>query len=149
MQQAPPTREKKADLESLMAKMEEHTNSFMAETRTALQNQSALIRSLETQINQLANANNTRQQGTLPSNTVVNPKDHCNAITLHSGTIVEDKVKKPCSTEKAREKEPIVEEGTKEEVTETKTAPQRIPYPQRLVNNKLDKQFSRFLESSI
>ena len=146
MQQAPPPREKKADLESLMAKMAEHTNSFMAETRTALQNQSAQIRSLETQINQLANANNTRQQGTLPSNTVVNPKDHCNAITLHSGTVVEEKVKKPCSTEKAREKEPIVEESTKEEVTETKTAPQRIPYPQRLVNNKLDKQFSRFLD---
>ena len=77
---------------------------------------------------------------------MVNPKDHCNAITLCSGTVVEDKVKKPCSTEKAHDEEPIVEEGTKEEVTKTKTAPQRIPYPQRLVNNKLDKQFSRFLD---
>ena len=104
MQQAPPPREKKADLESLMAKMVEHTNSFMAETRTAIQNQSAQIRSLETKINQLANANNTRQQRTLQSNTVVNPEDHCNAITLCSGKIVEDKIEKPCSTEKARDK---------------------------------------------
>ena len=75
MQQAPLPRENKVDLESLMAKMAEHTNSFMAETRTALQSQSAQIRSLETQINQLANANNQRQHGTLPSNTVGNPKE--------------------------------------------------------------------------
>ena len=58
-----------------MAQMTENTNKFMSEMRTTLQNQASQIRSLETQISQLADAQNTRLQGALPSKTVVNPKE--------------------------------------------------------------------------
>ena len=51
----------------------------MAETRSS-------IRSLETQIGQLATLMANRAKGDLPSTAEVNPKEHCKAITLRSGT---------------------------------------------------------------
>ncbi|XP_042067271.1 uncharacterized protein LOC121810573 [Salvia splendens] len=45
------------------------------------------MRNLETQIGQLATASHTRTPGTIPSDTVPNPKgnEHCKAVTLRSG----------------------------------------------------------------
>ena len=54
-------------------------NQFMAETRSS-------IRNLETQIGQLATLMANRAKGDLPSTAEVNPKEHCKAITLRSGT---------------------------------------------------------------
>ncbi|KAJ8568921.1 hypothetical protein K7X08_032658 [Anisodus acutangulus] len=54
----------------------------MTETRSS-------IRNLETQVGQLANMLNNRSQGNLPSNTVVNPKEQCQAIDLRSSKQVE------------------------------------------------------------
>ncbi|XP_062113074.1 uncharacterized protein LOC133824222 [Humulus lupulus] len=51
---------------------------FMTETRSS-------IRNLETQVGQLANMLNNRQQGNFPSNTEINPKEQVQAITLRSG----------------------------------------------------------------
>lgn len=46
------------------------------------------IRNLENQMGQLANGINNQPQGTLPSDTEINPKregkEHCNAIALRS-----------------------------------------------------------------
>ena len=53
-------------------------SQFMAETRSS-------IRSLETQIGQLATLMANRAKGELPSTTEVNPKEQCKAITLRSG----------------------------------------------------------------
>ena len=53
-------------------------SQFMAETRSS-------IRSLETQIGQLATLMANRAKGDLPSTNEVNPKENCNAITLGSG----------------------------------------------------------------
>ena len=69
-------------LEDLIGKMAEHTTKFIDETKNKLQNQSAQIKSLEDQINQLVMAQNARSQGTLPSNTEINLKEQCNAIVL-------------------------------------------------------------------
>ncbi|XP_061353916.1 uncharacterized protein LOC133298602, partial [Gastrolobium bilobum] len=64
----------------------EDTSAFMQETRSAHRNQEASIRNLEIQIGQLSKQFFERAQGTYPSNTVVNPREHCNAITTRSGT---------------------------------------------------------------
>ena len=54
-------------------------SQFMAKTRSS-------IRSLETQIGQLATLMANRAKGDLLSTTEVNPKENCKAITLRSGT---------------------------------------------------------------
>ena len=40
------------------------------------------MKNLEVQIGQLATTINAQQKGTFPSNTEVNPKEQCKAITL-------------------------------------------------------------------
>ena len=81
--------EKKTDLEAALLQLTNNTDKFMTETRTNFQNQAAQIRNLEAQIGQLANMYGGRQQGNLPSNTEVNPKEQCKAITLRSGKELE------------------------------------------------------------
>ena len=66
---------------------------YMQKTDMAIQNNSALIRNLEVQIDQLSSMLTERTIGTLPSNTVTNPKEHVKAISLRSGrTYKEPKV---------------------------------------------------------
>ncbi|XP_075473858.1 uncharacterized protein LOC142504902 [Primulina tabacum] len=48
-------------------------------------NMGATMKSLETQIGQLANALREQNMGQFPSNTEVNPKEQCKAVTLRSG----------------------------------------------------------------
>ncbi|XP_061371425.1 uncharacterized protein LOC133314014 [Gastrolobium bilobum] len=67
----------------------EDTSAFMQETRAAHRNQEASIRNLEIQIGLLSKQFSERAQGTFPSNTVVNPMEHCNAITTRSGTMIQ------------------------------------------------------------
>ncbi|PPS07934.1 hypothetical protein GOBAR_AA12710 [Gossypium barbadense] len=50
-------------------------------TETALTNQQASIQGLETQIGQLSKLISKRPQGSLPSNTEPNPREHLNAIS--------------------------------------------------------------------
>ncbi|PPS10227.1 hypothetical protein GOBAR_AA10418 [Gossypium barbadense] len=50
-------------------------------TETALKNQQASIQGLETQISQLSKLISERPQGSLPSNTEPNPREHLNAIS--------------------------------------------------------------------
>ena len=61
----------------------------MTETKTDIQNQAVAIGNLDTQIGQVASILSERQQGNLPSTTELNPKEHCNAITLRSGKELE------------------------------------------------------------
>ena len=70
--------------------------AFMNETKvnmqnqlTQLNNQAAQLRNLEVQMRQMANLLIEGQQGSLPSNSEINPrgegKEHVKAITLRSG----------------------------------------------------------------
>ena len=81
----------------------------MTETRSS-------IRSLETQIGQLAQMFSSRQQGNFPSSIEVNPKEQCQDVTLRSGTkydgpTVDDKGKK---TKDQHVTSPIQEEVTED-----------------------------------
>ena len=95
-----PPLEKKVDLEQALVQMLTSHNAFMNETRenmqnqaTQLNNQAAQLRNLEVQMGQMASLFTERQQGSLPSNSEVNPrgegKEYCKAITLRSGRELE------------------------------------------------------------
>ena len=70
--------------------MEEVFTKFMQSADTRFQNTEASIKNLETQIGQLAKMFSERTQGTLPSNTETNPREHVKAITIRSGKELEE-----------------------------------------------------------
>ncbi|XP_030496672.2 uncharacterized protein LOC115712523 [Cannabis sativa] len=112
------------------------------------------IKVLETQVGQLAAQNTNRAQGNLPSTTEVNPKENCNAITLRSGkTYAGPNQDKPKEEEEGEPTPTQEKKKTTDGLQQKETPPPiiidhhiKIPYPQRLQKNKIDKQFSKFLE---
>ncbi|XP_062118241.1 uncharacterized protein LOC133831846 [Humulus lupulus] len=130
-------------------------NQFMAETRSS-------IRNLETQMGQLATLMANHAQGNLPSTTEVNPKENCKAITLRSGTNYEGPSEKqpveevgqdqqaqaPTQEEKKHSEKKATEGISVKEVSPPISIEHhiKIPYPQRLRKNNMDKQFTKFLE---
>ncbi|XP_061369477.1 uncharacterized protein LOC133312320 [Gastrolobium bilobum] len=66
----------------------EDTSAFMQETKAAHRNQEASIRNLEIHIGQLSKQFSERAPGTFPSNIFVNTREHCNAITTMSETVI-------------------------------------------------------------
>ncbi|XP_062113030.1 uncharacterized protein LOC133824172 [Humulus lupulus] len=127
----------------------------MAETRSS-------IRNLETQIGQLATLMANHAQGNFPSTTEVNPKENCKAITLRSGKSYEGPSEKQPVEEVGQDQQaqtPAQEEKKHSEKKATEGIPTKeasppisiehhikIPYPQRLRKNNMDKQFTKFLE---
>ncbi|XP_061339550.1 uncharacterized protein LOC133286182 [Gastrolobium bilobum] len=102
-------------LEKALIQLTKTTEAFMNETRTHHKNQDASIRNLETQIGQLSRQLAERSLGTFPSDTIINPRDHCNAITTKSEDL--EKVKAPTGKdehtqegkEEAKEQPPVVQ----------------------------------------
>lgn len=104
-----------------------------------------------------------RAQGNLPSTTKVNLKEHCKAITLSSGTSyqglsgkqfvkAEDKDQQALAQAQAEslpEKEKSIE-GLQEKDASLPVVKFdhhiKIPYPQRLRKNNMNKTFPKFLE---
>ncbi|XP_065617702.1 uncharacterized protein LOC136062520 [Quercus suber] len=63
---------------------------YLQKTDVAIQNNSTSIHNLEVQIGQLSSMLTERTAGTLPSNTVTNPKEHVKAISLRGGQTYEE-----------------------------------------------------------
>ncbi|PIN24288.1 DNA-directed DNA polymerase [Handroanthus impetiginosus] len=95
-----PMQEKKPSLEETLIQ-------FMAST-------AANFKTMETQIDQLANAINSRPQGSLPSNIEPNSRQdgeaQCQAVTLHNGRELQEVIKE---STKSKGKEVISEENEK------------------------------------
>jgi len=72
-----------------MQQLSATTQMFMTSTDTNRKNQVAAIHNLEVQIGQISNLLDSKAQGSLPSNTKTNPKEHIKAITLLSGWVLE------------------------------------------------------------
>ncbi|XP_042032445.1 uncharacterized protein LOC121779186 [Salvia splendens] len=72
---------------SFMSKSQKENDFFKEKTIEKFGQLEASMKNLETQIGQLATASHTRTPGTIPSDTVPNPKgnEHCKAGTLRSG----------------------------------------------------------------
>ena len=140
----PPSEKKDPNLEEVM-------KNWMSMAETRLQNYEASMHNLETQIGQLANLVADRAQGSLPSNTERNPREHVKAVTLRSGKTFQDvemKEKEQVDEEepmkaKEHDKQPDPPSQQKPEVVPYKP---RIPYPRRLQQEKMEKQYGKFLE---
>ncbi|XP_062103706.1 uncharacterized protein LOC133814808 [Humulus lupulus] len=92
-------------------------------------------------------------QGNFPSNTVVNPKENCQAILLRSGKQVEQPSvqKSAVQNEELGEKSDTNEKGVTEDHQSSEKSPPivddqpvRVPYPQRLRKKILINSFLRF-----
>ncbi|KAM6563676.1 hypothetical protein CsatB_023674 [Cannabis sativa] len=147
-----------SSLESLM-------RDYMAKNDTVIQSQAASLRNLEVQLGQLANDLKNRPQGTLPSDTE-NPrrdgKEHCKAVTLRSGKIIESNVaatrsKEPSSIQKEGEMKkkpatsaveipPVVTASSQHSAAEKSLQKPPPPFPQRFKKQQDDGQFQRFLD---
>ncbi|XP_062100430.1 uncharacterized protein LOC133806330 [Humulus lupulus] len=142
----PPVLEEKSnELQDELLTLTNSQAQFRTETRSS-------IRNLEMQVGQLENLLQSRPQGNFPSNAKVNPKELCNAISLRSGRELEESVEKSSLPPKV---ESEIKGKVEEKVTENLEKKQsqvsidhhiKIPFPQRLRKNNLDKQFSKFLE---
>ena len=167
-----PPPDKKVDLEQALAQMLTSHTAFMNETKanmqqqaTQLNNQAAQLRKLEAQMGQMANLLTERQPSSLPSNSEVNPRrdvnEHVKAVTLRSGKELETQEKSPVIEEVETEK--VIQPGQNEDADREQPQEKQsvgntteagdnsqpiapIPYPQRLKKNKLDKQFTKFME---
>ncbi|XP_022874210.1 uncharacterized protein LOC111393039 [Olea europaea var. sylvestris] len=155
--------EKKPSLGEMFNQYMQKTDKVFQQINTNFQNQQASIKKLEKQIGQIAQELAKRPQGTLPGNTMVNPKEQVQAITTRSGVqLPEIHVKRP----ERKEKEIMGEEAGKEVEFEQPTDKENerketpivrapspvkayvppIPFPQRLQRKKLDNQFAKFVE---
>ncbi|PIN12571.1 DNA-directed DNA polymerase [Handroanthus impetiginosus] len=114
-----PMQEKKPSLEETLIQ-------FMAST-------AANFKTMETQIGQLANAINSRPQGSLTRNTEPNPrqdsKAQCQAVTLRNGRELQEVIKEPT---KSKEKEVISEKKEKEVEAPLEKLHINIPFAEAL-----------------
>ncbi|XP_022871419.1 uncharacterized protein LOC111390593 [Olea europaea var. sylvestris] len=148
-----------AKIDSLFHKYMEANNQFMRRTEATLQDQSAAIKNLETQMGQMAISMTGRAPRNLPSNTEINPKEQAKAITTRSGVqLPEIHVKKSgvtVETSSPAEDETAVKESTPGENSEKSQDKAKvtvnpyetpIPFPQRLKKHKMEQQYKKFLE---
>ena len=123
-------------------------SQFMTKIETTFHNQVASIRNLEVQVGQIANLLSSKQQGSLPSNTEMNPREQVNAIVLGSGKQLDEPRKEAKKVDEEQVEDTTkVSKATSSEITQPKPAtPVKayvppIPFPQRLRKNNIDKQF--------
>ncbi|XP_024969709.1 uncharacterized protein LOC112509068 [Cynara cardunculus var. scolymus] len=93
-QNKPPPQSESSSLEAMIKGLFAHAQ---AQNQALINQQSAAIRNLETQVSQLAVNQNNRALGTLPSNTEVPKnlgKEHVKVVTLRSGKKLKEKVPK-------------------------------------------------------
>ncbi|XP_049414712.1 uncharacterized protein LOC125877468 [Solanum stenotomum] len=124
--------------------------SFITKVDEKFENQSASIRNLEKQVGQIANQISERTPGTLPSDTVRNPK-YLKAVTLRSGKMLSENCQSP--KEKSRESQVETKESheimkgkDKSEVDRDIKHMSPLPFSQKMKQEKLDKCFGKFLE---
>ncbi|XP_062113989.1 uncharacterized protein LOC133824999 [Humulus lupulus] len=143
-----PQQEKKQSLEDILGTFILESNKRFGKNEarldnieTHMTNMGASMNKIETQVGQLANAVNSNQKGSFPSDTVVNPKESCQAVSLRSGKVLKEGDVQASSKEKV---EPVVREVDKEEQAKKQSGSDQndmnkdslpvyqppIPYPQ-------------------
>ncbi|CAH1426857.1 unnamed protein product [Lactuca virosa] len=135
-------------------------------TEAREKNQAIAMRNLKNQLGQLAQALNSREPRTLPSNTQNpsngNDKRQCNAITLRSGKELTPKNHDLPATKDEQQSKKVNKEGPtssslsagnqkkaqeKDAPTGATVAPTTLPFPPRENKSKVDDgQFKKFLE---
>ena len=142
---------------------DEHINelrSDLASIGKKVDTHAILIKQIELQMSQLSKTVNTQQPGTLPSNSVKNPKNdaHCMEITNRGGKKTINPPM-PSNEEKLRkDDDKVVKRSGEAEDSTGKDAevPMKVipmprpphPFPQRLVKKTEDGKYRRFIRSS-
>ena len=105
------------------------------------------IKKLELQLAQLSATVNTRQPGTLPSNTVQNPKNdgHCMAITTRGGKQTIDPPMPSNENEVTKDTDKVVNVDAEVPKKVTPMPRPPPPFPQRLVKKTEDGKYRRFI----
>lgn len=141
------------------------TEQRMQNQESFMKNQDATVKNLEVQLGQLANIASRKVQGTIPSATEKNPREHVKAVTLKSWKELEEGVKTsddPYKLEDSVIHNVQVEEATSEvptndlskfkakRVKKSDPAPSKnsppLPYVQRLKQEEQDKKFAKFIK---
>ncbi|PPS03610.1 hypothetical protein GOBAR_AA17056 [Gossypium barbadense] len=136
-QQPPYQQEKKPNLKEMLSKFISMSETRFQNIETALKNQQASIQGLETQIGQLSKLISERPQGSLPSNTEPNPREHLNAISTQDkeGFI---------ALEPELMQETLVSKS-ESEVSHNKMVNEeyrpRVPYPNATIKDRSEEQF--------
>nr|XP_027124403.1 uncharacterized protein LOC113741122 [Coffea arabica] len=155
-----PQAETKPGWEIAVEKLAKVTSDRFERVEGRLDQLTTMYRNVEVQIGQIASSLNNRNQGELPSKTEVNPKEHVKAITLRSGKQLEDppvsggkKDESEENAEKQRNQEATMEGNSRQNPRETQPSsstnipiPPAVPFPQRLKQNKFDKDFEKFVK---
>ena len=84
-QQVPPTQNSGTSLKDLVKALSTNIIQFQQETNASIRNLEAQMGQMASTISQLQ----SRDSGKLPSQTIVNPRENANAITLKSGKQLE------------------------------------------------------------
>ncbi|XP_031247977.1 uncharacterized protein LOC116105709 [Pistacia vera] len=144
----PASQNSNSSLEDIVKSLALNTKQFQQDTRSSIQ-------SLENQMGQMATAISRLEAqvgGKLPSQTVVNPKENVNAITLRSGKKVEEpKLNIPSVAKEAEIEDEIERE---EATTESKVIPNlsiqlssnTLPFPSRFAKSKKEEKDKEILE---
>jgi hypothetical protein len=102
-----------SNLENALLAFMQKIETYIQDSQSTFKNHEASIRNLETQMGQISRQLAERPQGTFPSDTVVNPKEQCKAITTRSGKILTSPQSTPSkNTTSKEEKESQAKDGT-------------------------------------
>ncbi|GKC58480.1 hypothetical protein Tco_1086078 [Tanacetum coccineum] len=161
--------------QSTNAFVKETFMDLKTQLETVAKNHQVLIQNLETKFDRLADKQSGRPSGSLPSNTQPNPKghnskayqppqsrnEHVNAVFTRSGKSYnlqenpneeQNKTKNPItfdSDDEDDEPTPQIKIQTQKPVKETplsKPYKPKILYPQRLIKEKMEAQYEKFLD---
>jgi len=141
------------------SKMNSKLEEEMQHMRQTMDQLQVHNRILETQLAQQASSSGSKSYGKLPSQPQ-NPHEQCKVVTLRSGKKVGQESENKREEKESTKEENSVESKKNEKEEESKSEQDEgekpyippepykptLPYPQRFIKHKLDKQFGKFLE---
>ena len=154
-------------LETSLEKLVQLTANFMQKTGKKLDNQGASIRNLEIQLGQISRQLAERPPKTLPLDTIMDPKEQSNAITLRGGKsyegprleakLIEEAppktqfakdVAKQVSKDTSPKEEHPRRKKKKDQIFDKPYVPspyEQVPYPQLPSKEEQDKYFETYM----
>ncbi|XP_052204333.1 uncharacterized protein LOC127809523 [Diospyros lotus] len=148
MQQQP---ENKPSWELAIEKLANATVDRFEKLEAKVDQMASFNRNLEVQLGQISNAINSRDQGKLPSKTEVNPRDEVKVVTLRSAKQLGEVSSEHVIGDVGKKNNVEISYENEQNEMPPLTPPVKpyvppIPFPQRLKQNKVDKQFEKFLK---
>ncbi|XP_052188814.1 uncharacterized protein LOC127799091 [Diospyros lotus] len=148
MQQQPGS---KPSWELVIEKLANATMERFEKLEAKVDQMASFNRNLEVQLGQISNAINPRDQGKFPSKTKMNVRDEVMAVTLRSGKQLGEVSSKHVIGDVDKKNNVEISDENEQNETPSLIPPVKpyvppIIFPQRLKQNKVDKQFEKFLE---